>query len=505
MGERALVGPEIEAAWLGGNYSRARFLLESLESSPQRDLHLAQVYLRVNQHDDLIALLSPRLGDYGAHERARAHAYIAVSYAARNMAREAREAIALARAGEPRGRDAAAEVTYNDALVAYMLGDLMHASNCIGQEVATGCPDMDAALAARYFMLRAWLFAAKEDYGQQATALVEAIARLEAAPKRDAGLLAWCVYPLAALVRDIDVPDALAVVLRIEGTLPWTADLAMAHFQTVRAVAWAYTLQGEYILAFRKFDAATALAPNPIAKMLVHIDHALCAQFSGQSVVAQAQSAELDELLRTYDWSKAVWEEARALIGGAEVLAAHDPARARELLAQARELQPSMLRNAGYAHDRRLDAHADYAEALQRDAAGDRRVAMHRAERAYDVFSQIGYRWYAARCAHLLYRLGGNERWLAAAREHIEVFPRSFVGGEVEKSVGKRDPYDTLTARQREIVARLREGKTNEEIGAELRITANTVRVHITRIHHAFGVERRSQLLRELSRRDSAA
>jgi DNA-binding CsgD family transcriptional regulator len=456
--------------------------------------------LRLGQYGNVLSRLGWARQDgifSDAVDAARAWAFEAVAYACLGRGAQAYEAIARSRITIA-DANVAAELRLNDALVSWMLGDLPRAGEIIDADIARGCAGIDTSLAARFFMLHGWLCAAQERYVDQAHALLDAIARLESAPRLDTGLLAWAVFPLAALVRDLNIPFALEVVQRLEESLSWTEDLAMAHFQTVRAVAWAFTLRGEYIRAFRKFSAAQLIAPSPIAKMLAHTDHAHCARFCGQDIVADAQIAELEDLVRSYDWSKAVWEEARALVGAAELVAGRDACRALEILEQAEMLRPAMARNAGYVHDRRLGAHADYADALVREASGDRRVAAHRAKRAYAVFHAIGYDWQAARCALLLYKLAQGDEWLTRAQESISAYPRSYVAQEISKC-GDRDPLQTLTARQREVVEYLRRGSTIDQIARELRVSPNTVRVHITRIHHAFGVERRSQLLAKLA------
>lgn len=497
---RSRVWAQIEAAWLAGEYTTAKAILEEHPASAERDLLLAQLYLRLGLYEEVLRITAGSTGNTSVRDgdRARAAAFSAVALAALNRPEQALAAIAASRAGAA-DRAVAAELRFNEALVTWMLGDVQRSSELISHDVEGGCPDMDASLAARFFMLRGWQFAARERYRDQARALLDAIHRLESAQPQNVGLLAWCVFPLGALVRDLPIRAALDAVQRLESSLNWCADLHMAHVQTVRAVAWALTLQGEYIRAFRMFESAGLLARTPIAKMLVHTDHAHCARFSEQDVVADAQIAEVEELVRAHDWSQSTWEEARALIGAAELLAPRDTHRARNILELAQTLRPSMARNAGYAHDRRLSAHADYADALIRQATGDRRTAARRAKRAFDVFHVIGFDWQAARCALLLHKLGQGDEWLTQAQQSIETYPRSYVAQEIEK-YRQRDPLRALTARQREVVGLLRRGNTIGEIAGALNLSPNTVRVHITRIHNAFGVDRRSQLLAALAR-----
>jgi DNA-binding CsgD family transcriptional regulator len=493
---------DIHRSWLSGDYAGAIFLLRQQPRSAARDLLLAQAYLRTSSYTDLFALLCRnRATDaFSEVDLARANAMVAVSYAATGYENEALSAIAAARASNVKVPEILAEIRLNDALVAWMLQDNARASRLISPYIAAHGAELDSSIAARFLMLRGWLLAAEERYTEQVDTLLEAIRRLQSAEVQDVGLLAYCLHPLAALLRDISIPNALDLVLRLEESIPWTADLSMARFQTLRAVASTYTVKGQYINAFRKFNTAKLCAPNEIAKMLVHLDQAECAQFSGQNLVCAAELAEANDLIRAYDWTTAVGEEARVLIQAAESFALNDAGRAYELLELAKDSRYRMRRNVSYVHDRRIDAYSDYAEALIRQANSDRRLARHRAERAYEVFASIGYQWRAAQCALLLHRLGKGAKWLARARDAIAPYPRSFIAEQIAGCSAAHNPMHTLTARQREILEHLCAAKTIDEISYDLRISPNTVRVHITRIHQAFKVERRSQLLREVAK-----
>jgi two-component system, NarL family, nitrate/nitrite response regulator NarL len=59
--------------------------------------------------------------------------------------------------------------------------------------------------------------------------------------------------------------------------------------------------------------------------------------------------------------------------------------------------------------------------------------------------------------------------------------------------VGDRDARGRLTPREREVLCLLADGKRNEEIGNELRIAAETTRVHIRNAMRKLGAETRTQ------------
>ena len=52
-----------------------------------------------------------------------------------------------------------------------------------------------------------------------------------------------------------------------------------------------------------------------------------------------------------------------------------------------------------------------------------------------------------------------------------------------------------LTAREREVLSLLVEGKTNKEIGSVLDVTGRTVEQHLTHIYRKLGVSSRSEAL----------
>lgn len=69
-------------------------------------------------------------------------------------------------------------------------------------------------------------------------------------------------------------------------------------------------------------------------------------------------------------------------------------------------------------------------------------------------------------------------------------------GGETEaRPVPPADPAleQLLTQRQREVLERLREGKSNKQIAHELGLSEGTVKIHMTAIFKSLGVRNRTQ------------
>jgi DNA-binding NarL/FixJ family response regulator len=72
----------------------------------------------------------------------------------------------------------------------------------------------------------------------------------------------------------------------------------------------------------------------------------------------------------------------------------------------------------------------------------------------------------------------------------------------VEQSkMGPFDPHDTLTARQREVLQMVVEGKTNTEIAERLHISPRTVENHRSALMQKLGVQNQTELIRYAIRR----
>lgn len=59
----------------------------------------------------------------------------------------------------------------------------------------------------------------------------------------------------------------------------------------------------------------------------------------------------------------------------------------------------------------------------------------------------------------------------------------------------KRDPRDSLTAREKTLLAALAKGRTNTELAAELDISINTVKFHLRNLYEKLGLHNRSQAI----------
>ena len=66
----------------------------------------------------------------------------------------------------------------------------------------------------------------------------------------------------------------------------------------------------------------------------------------------------------------------------------------------------------------------------------------------------------------------------------------------VEKSRATPDPYQTLTAREREVLHMMVQGQTSAAIATQLVISHRTVEMHRSRVMHKLGLDKKTDLIR---------
>jgi two-component system response regulator NreC len=98
----------------------------------------------------------------------------------------------------------------------------------------------------------------------------------------------------------------------------------------------------------------------------------------------------------------------------------------------------------------------------------------------------------------------------SGARELLEAIRAAWTGrrylspplSEVEiqayvtKSQATPDPYQTLTAREREVLHLMVQGQTSAEIATKLVISHRTVEMHRSRVMHKLGLDKKTELIR---------
>ncbi|HEV2814039.1 MAG TPA: response regulator transcription factor, partial [Solirubrobacteraceae bacterium] len=122
-------------------------------------------------------------------------------------------------------------------------------------------------------------------------------------------------------------------------------------------------------------------------------------------------------------------------------------------------------------------ARGRWREAEAWAAAGDRAAAQDAAARAHEVAQRLGARWLV------------DELVVLARRARLRL------GEQEDAAEPSPAPADELglTAREREVLALLAEGRTNREIGETLFMAEKTASVHVSRILAKLDVRSRTE------------
>ena len=78
-----------------------------------------------------------------------------------------------------------------------------------------------------------------------------------------------------------------------------------------------------------------------------------------------------------------------------------------------------------------------------------------------------------------------------ALREGLAVFDRGFVGGITPAAAPSDAQKDQLTAREREVLGHLAEGRSNKQIAVALEISEHTAKFHVNSILQKMGAQKR--------------
>jgi DNA-binding CsgD family transcriptional regulator len=511
--------PEIayaDALYHAGQYRKALSVVQSLPAAPERELFCARVLYRLGRNDEARALLT-QLRNAPLERALQVECSTLLALVEISAGHLAPATAALNRVDDVSFQAMTTpqryEIEHARAMLHWAAGAPRKALDIIRNVSA----EDDHGWAGKLLIMRGWIAASNNQFVEQARLLHEGILVAQRAAVVDVGVLARALHGLAAILREVPVPDILDSVINIAQQFPWTEDLRVHEFHTLRAIGWANVLRGQNILGIRAINRAKELAPliygsavaeeeeAPAAShwvVLSHLDHSYIARAAGEPATAEAELLDAHDRLQDTDWSNVAGEESVALLVAAELFAASHPRRSTELLEKYLAVRDTISNISGFKHNGRLAAMEEYVRAAIAHAFGDHRAALSHAAAAYRQFSEMAHAWRAARAALIAHENGGGRLYLEHAASAIEPYPRSFIAQEVEKKKARaeRPILGALTPKQREVFDVLCSGASATECGDRLGITESTVRGHIKAIHRAFGVKSRSQLLTAAAR-----
>jgi DNA-binding NarL/FixJ family response regulator len=104
----------------------------------------------------------------------------------------------------------------------------------------------------------------------------------------------------------------------------------------------------------------------------------------------------------------------------------------------------------------------------------------------------------AGAAGYVLKQIQGNElvtavRSVAAGHSLIPPATAERVLAELHRTDAEREEIERLTAREREILELIAQGKTNRQIGEELFLAEKTVKNYVSNLLAKLGMERRSE------------
>src|SRR5579862_4437154 len=258
--------PALQRLFLSAQYSQCLAEIANAPITADSALLAAAVYARMRRYPEILEALA--LGEpYGtADQRCEAHALAALAFAASGNHEESRKHLACISESELASLSPSvrARVDYHRAVCAWGSNDLIEAEAIMIRSTTRG----DSNAEGRCKLMRSWIRAKRGRTAEQAALLVEAIEALLSSPTPDVGAMAQAAHVLSACVREVYLPEAFSALQQCIERIPWTDDLRLEHFQTLRLTGWAYSLSGEYIPAIRYMQLARDIAPTPYYDVL---------------------------------------------------------------------------------------------------------------------------------------------------------------------------------------------------------------------------------------------
>lgn len=345
------------------------------------------------------------------------------------------------------------------------------------------------------FHLESWILSREQRPLDQARVLIELLSQLDPMSQSHMEHRVRATQTLAALVREMYIPEAVGTVERHLGGVSWPQDFAVAEFQTLKALGWAKALQGDYFNAFRLLRRSTDSAPDAAWRAVALCDRAYLAKVRNQELWFRQELSDAEEAAALVDWEHHEDESCVALLLLAELSAPHNAAQASEYLARFRGLAGLRNPRSMLRRDPRFEAMVDYSSGVVDIALGDKRLGGSRLKTALKVYQGAGFLWRAARTALRLYEVTHQDRYLDDAVAWLEHYRLSWLEEELRAKAQAEGRGSGLSPMREKVFRLLCEGKTNNDIAEVLGISAATVANHAKAVLKAFNVNSRHALI----------
>ncbi|MBV8344693.1 MAG: helix-turn-helix transcriptional regulator [Candidatus Eremiobacteraeota bacterium] len=487
-------------------YGRCQFLAagdvydEAVESgaSPAYEAQLlaARILLKRDENRAVAFLIRRPPKANAPRERAEWALLLGIGYARMRDFERADHHFEMVR-GLARSPADKASLSYQLARRSMLAGELADARGHAGEM------HCDHSLGARIKreLLESFIFSHEERYLECAESTIRA---LDLIGEHRAGYLEeWfhAVHNIAVLGRELPMPEAADVArAEVEADVEWPPDLAIQHFQALKAVGWSCALRGDLLGCFRYLRAAERTRPSPAFEAIVLLDRAYFARILGERNWACDEIEKAEVLFDRIDWNEAPGDERIGLLLMAEAIVDASPEKAHYFLARFNGLDKMRSPFALFAFDQRCEAYAAYCEGFVRLESGEG-GAEEPLRKAWALFDRIGYDWRAGRTALRLAEATGKERWRHLAEDKLEQYPRSWLAREIVAQAAPSVPPVKLPRMQRTVLEMLCRKMTTAQIAQDLGLSQHTVRNHLKAVFRAYQVNNRAALVAEVASR----
>jgi DNA-binding CsgD family transcriptional regulator len=338
----------------------------------------------------------------------------------------------------------------------------------------------------------------EERVKEQSQRLIELLRLLDPNDAKFFNIRAWSTHALAALARELYIPDGIPEIERHLSGLPWPADFDHNRFQALKALAWAKAMQGDYFNAFRHLKSASETADTEAWKVVAACDRAYLARAFGEQRWSRVELDEAEQLANRVDWHSTLDEERIGLLLLAELFGEIDTATAAMYLARYRELG-EVRSPLYYRHDARRAAYAQYSTGVVELALGNKKRGLSELRESRKVFERFGYDFRAARCLVEEFKATSDDQLLPLIEEKLRHYRQSWLMSQLQGRI--QDSRLSLPPMQRRVFEEICEGRSTAEISKLLGRSEYTISNHTKEIFKAFEVRSRSALVAEAVRR----
>jgi len=489
---------QFDLAYSEGRFADAAAIFASAGATSRSDILLraARAYMHADPAAALSLLLKLRVPTGASPQQIERDALLTEAFARTRDFESADErlTVALRSATELEDRDLLAFVGYRGVRRYLLAEDPAKAREYLKYTRAGKTPE--AALYSSYS--EAIILGYEERVREQAQRLLELLRSLDPNSTAFMEVRAWSTHTLAGLARELYLPDAVSELDRQLSGYPWSKDFSPNRFQTLRSLAWAKALQGDYFNAFRHLKAASESASTDAWRAVAACDRASLARYFDEHRWSRVELDEAEQLAGRVEWHATRAEERMGLLSLAELFSTIDTARSAMYLARYRELG-DMKSPLYYGHDARREAYEKYSTGVIEIALGNAKRGLSQLRDARAVFERFGYDFRVARCLIAEFRLTNDRNALPLIEEKLRNYPRSWLVKEFREISGPLSV--ALPPMQKRVFEELCRGKTTAEISSLLGRSQYTVSNHIKAIFKTFGVKSRSALLAEAVRR----